>query len=165
MTQALCLNMQEFGNGTNADEGKSFAAALDEAEGGETVVRISGAATSQPKETNGTSGGASGLPADPPAAETGMEEQQVDRIIDSHDNEFVLSRAGSEMQLVLTLDPRVRMHPHAHACMQSAAHRGPCTSATFSHLPPARCTSGTISMHACSGLGLRVSAARSSPKT
>ncbi len=121
--------MQEFGNGTSGEkEGTSFAAALSSAQDGsegesagklETVVRISGSTGAEEKDkpasksSTSSSGGAGNKTASSPEREDmAMEaiEKSVDRIIDQHDNEFVLSKPGSEMP-ALTLDPQVSAWP------------------------------------------------------
>lgn len=135
---AARLDAQEFGNGTSTEsKGESFAAALqggaqgsagDAQETGklETVVRISGtnsmntggaaagAADTESRTANGTNGE---TPEASAAASTldASIEKKVDRIIDQHDNEFVLSRPGSDVA-VLTLDPQVR-YALLHLCV------------------------------------------------
>ena len=74
--------------------------------------------------TTAGSGGGSGSGGTAGVKEEAMAEveKSVDRIIDSHDNEFVLSKSGSGLAS-LTLDPQVgRICPHPVRIVAGLVH-------------------------------------------
>ncbi|GAX83998.1 hypothetical protein CEUSTIGMA_g11423.t1 [Chlamydomonas eustigma] len=103
---------KEFGNATLDADGKSFAAALNStnADGStkaETVVRIHSSSHDHDHPLKSSNSSSSDASADTVAAPTESEmDKAVDRIIDQHDNEFVLSKSGSTVS-ALTLDPQL----------------------------------------------------------
>jgi hypothetical protein len=108
----LIIQIQEFGNETLDADGKGFAAALNStnADGttkAETVVRIHSSSHDHdhPLKSNISSSSESVASAAIVSADPQMDKA-VDRIIDQHDNEFVLSKSSSTVS-ALTLDPQV----------------------------------------------------------
>mmetsp|Transcript_16165 Transcript_16165/g.35012 ORF Transcript_16165/g.35012 Transcript_16165/m.35012 type:complete len:704 (+) Transcript_16165:101-2212(+) len=115
--------IKEFGNGSSSEtteQGKSFTAALNSSTASasgaikesetaklETVVRISNTGAGTAGSGNGTT---EGQPAEENASAADVleasVEKSVDRIIDQHDNEFVLSKPNSEVASLM-LDPQL----------------------------------------------------------
>lgn len=94
----------------HAANASASAAAAAAADGGGGGAGGASAASTASGGSGGGGGGGGGI-ADLKEEEAAEVEKSVDRIIDSHDNEFVLSKSGSGLAS-LTLDPQVGLiHP------------------------------------------------------